>query len=128
MMEAAVVLDRNWRPLYFHMPPGRTEGSLPDSPELWEVLWSHRDRLLGVAHSHPGGGVPSPSRTDVTTFAAIEAGFGSRLIWPIVTVDAFRAFVWVGPERLDYGVWPASLTVDMLALWAPELLKQTNEQ
>jgi hypothetical protein len=122
-MEAAVVLDLGWRPIYFHTPAGRTGGSLPDSRYLWEVIWTNRKNLLGVAHSHPGGGVPGPSGTDATTFAAIEAALGARLTWPIITVDAFRAFQWNGPERLDYRVLEIALTVEMLGPWVPELLK-----
>lgn len=122
-MEAAVVLDRDWHPIYFHTPGGRTGGSIPDSRDLWEVLWAHRENLLGVAHSHSGGGVPGPSHTDVTTFAAIDAALGARLIWPIITVDAFRAFQWRGPERLDYLTLETALSVDMLGHWVPELLR-----
>lgn len=120
-MEAAVVLDRDWRPIYFHAPAGRTAGSLPDSHDLWLVLWANRHRLLGVAHSHPGGGVPSPSHTDVTTFSAIERALGVRLIWPIVTTDASRAFVWQGPDSLAYGEWEAPISIAMLESWVPEL-------
>jgi proteasome lid subunit RPN8/RPN11 len=121
-MEAAVVLDRDWRPIHFHAPGGRTIGSLPDSHDLWSVLWENRTRVLGVAHSHPGGGVPSPSHTDVTTFAAVDGALGVRLIWPIVTVDAARTFVWGGLERLAYVEGP-QLTLGMQELWVAELLR-----
>jgi hypothetical protein len=121
-METAVVLDRNWRPIHFHTPAGRTGGSLPDSHDLWEVLWTNRRNLLGVAHSHPGGGVPGPSHTDVTTFSAIERGLGVRLVWPIVTVDAARAFVWGGLEPLVYVEW-GRLTLGMQESWVAELLR-----
>jgi len=100
-MEAAVVLDRKWCPIHYHTPAGRSAGALPDSHDLWETLWANRRELLGGAHSHPGGGVPWPSQTDVTTFAAVEAGLGVRLLWPIVPNDAVRIFSWHGPDRLD---------------------------
>lgn len=122
-MEAAVVLARDWRPLYFHTPVGRTAGSIPDTHSLWQALREHRPRLLGVAHSHPGGGIPGPSHEDLTTFASLEAELGLRLTWPIVTVDAVRAFSWRGPGRLDYRALEISFTVEMLGHWVPELLR-----
>ena len=120
-METAVVLGRGWRPLYYHAPHGRTGGSLPDSHVLWSFLWEHRADIVGVAHSHPGGGVPSPSGTDVTTFSAIERGLGVRLVWPIATTDFVAAFAWKGPGPLVYAPWP--LTREMKALWVEDLLR-----
>ncbi len=87
MMEAGVVLDLQGQPLHWHLPPDRTAGSLPESYDLWEVFWTNRDNISGFAHSHPGSGVPGPSHTDVTTFAAIEAGLGARLKWWIISED-----------------------------------------
>ncbi len=85
MIEAALVFDREGETIHWHEPAGRTAGSLPDSRDLWEVLWEHRDRLGGVAHTHPWDGPASPSGTDLTTFAAVERGLGRRLVWPVVT-------------------------------------------
>lgn len=121
MLEAAVVLDKTWRPLYFHAPHDRAAGHIPDSHALWKTLHENRGILLGVAHSHPGGGVPAPSYTDLTTFASLEADLGVRLVWPIVTTEACRAFVWVGPERLDYAERSEPLEPEMLDSWLEEL-------
>jgi hypothetical protein len=126
-MEAAVVLNHEWKPIAFHTPEGRTVGSLPDSQSLWETLWENRKALLGVAHSHPGGGIPGPSHTDVTTFSAIERGLGvGRLLWPIVTADAVRVFSWHGPGLHDYKTKDLVVTVDMLSAWVPELLQRSE--
>lgn len=124
-MEAAVVLDWDWTPLYFHTPAGRTGGSLPDSHDLWSVLWENRRHLLGVAHSHPGGGQPAPSHEDVTTFSAVERALGVRLLWPIATLDAVQAFHWEGPGSLQYARWGGQFTSEMLASWLPELLRRS---
>lgn len=86
MMEAGVVIAGG-KPVFWHLPKGRTAGSLPDSRDLWDVLWEHRDALDGFAHSHPGLGVPGPSHTDVTTFLAIERALGQRLRWWITSRD-----------------------------------------
>lgn len=103
-METGLVFDRRGGAIYWHLPRGRTQSYLPDSQQLWRVLWEyHQEGLLGgVAHTHPWSGEASPSHTDVTTFAAVEAGLGKRLVWPIVTFTEVRYFHWVGPERLDY--------------------------
>jgi proteasome lid subunit RPN8/RPN11 len=77
-------------------------GSLPDSRELWDVIWKHRERLAGVAHSHPGGGVPGPSHEDVTTFSAVELALGRRLDWWITSADAVVVGRWEGPHKYDY--------------------------
>jgi hypothetical protein len=116
-MEAAVVIDHEGTPIHWHVPPGRTAGSLPDSRELWDVLWNHRDRLSGVAHSHPGGGIPGPSHEDVTTFSAVELALGRRLNWWITSADAVVVARWQGPDRYDY----RSDRVDPEPTWAEKL-------
>ncbi len=101
-LEAGVVLDRSEQAVYWHLPRERRGGSLPDCSRLWAEFWTHRENLLGFAHSHPGEGVAELSLTDRTTFAAIEAALGRRLVWPVITRDTEMRFVWVGPDRLDY--------------------------
>jgi hypothetical protein len=101
-MEAAMVFDFHGGVIHWHLPPDRSTGAIPDSHDLWQILWDNRAIVGGVAHTHPWHGTPGPSGTDLTTFAAIEAGLGERLVWPIITFTAIRYFTWVGPERLDY--------------------------
>jgi len=101
-MEAAMVFNKYGEVFYWHLPPDRSAGAIPDSRDLWDVLWNNRDRLGGVAHSHPWNGMPDPSPVDLTTFAAIETGLGQRLIWPISTFTVTRYFIWEGPDRLWY--------------------------
>lgn len=103
MRETAVVIGGAGEPLYWHLPEDRTSGSLPDSAALWDVLWEHRAVLAGVAHTHPGSGVPGPSFVDLTTFASIEKALGRRLSWWISSADRMILVSWVGPGRLDYG-------------------------
>ena len=67
-------------------------------------MWDSRAVLGGIAHSHPGTGIPSPSQEDLTTFAACEAGLGLRLDWWIITRDEICRFRWAGPDRLRYAV------------------------
>lgn len=116
MREHAFVIGTAGAILHRHAPPDRTAVSLPDSRDLWLILWDHRAELAGVAHTHPGGGHPSPSREDLTTFAAVEAGLGRRLSWWIATTDALAAFRWTGPARHDYGEAPPGDTPWLEAL------------
>lgn len=103
-MEAGVLLDRHGLPLFWHKPADRSSVSLPDSSDLWSEFWSCRDIISGFAHSHPGGGTPHPSTTDLTTFAAVEAGLGLRLFWWITSEEDVSLVLWTGPDRLDYYV------------------------
>lgn len=108
-MEAGVLLDREGKPIHWHLPPGRSGGSLPDSRDLWDVIWENRGNISGFAHSHPGSGLPGPSYTDVTTFAAIEQALGRRLNWFITSSDSWALYRWEGPDKLDYKLLTSDL-------------------
>ncbi len=58
--------------------------ALPDSRARWEAIWSRRETLVEVAHSHPVG--PSRfSREDETTMAALTGALGRPLIFSVVS-------------------------------------------
>lgn len=102
MIEAGVVVTGEG-PVFWHLPPDRSGGALPDSRTLWDVLWGARkEEFLGFAHSHPHHGVPGPSWTDLTTFAAVELGLGRRLEWWIASMDRVIVLRWAGPGKHDY--------------------------
>lgn len=117
MMEAGVLLDSKGEPIFWHVPPERSGGSLPDSRDLWDVIWENRENISGFAHSHPGSGRPGPSHTDVTTFAAVEAALGRRLEWIIISQDELSVVRWAGPHRLSYATEDAHQD----RLWLPKL-------
>ena len=125
MTEVGVVVGRDGAALHWHAPPGRCSVALPDSRALWDVLWTHRDQVLGFAHSHPGSGRPSPSWTDLTTFAAIEAALGRRLTWWITSADRVVTVGWRGPDPLDYAVRPHD---DAGLSWLADLRTQSNQR
>ncbi|MFT5685936.1 MAG: hypothetical protein ACI8RZ_006891 [Myxococcota bacterium] len=122
MLEAAAVIDITGAPIHWHIPAGRSAVSLPDSRSLWSVLWENRERLAGLAHTHPGGGRPIPSWEDLTTFSACEAGLGRRLDWWIATADQIRLFRFSGPTPYHYR--GHSLTEP--PSWLPALLDLSN--
>ena len=105
MLETGAVIGRDYSVLHWHEPRVRSSVFLPDSQDLWGVLWENRGQLVGFAHSHPGGGIPHPSYEDLTTFAAVEAALGCRLRWWIVSDDAVVVVMHRGSTiRLDYEV------------------------
>jgi hypothetical protein len=116
-IEAGVVIDLKGAPLFWHLPEQRTGGSLPDSRQLWDVLWDNRENLLGFAHSHPGSGMPGPSWTDVTTFSAVEKALDKRLEWWIASSDRLIVVRWSGPGDYDY----AGFVIQDEPAWVVEL-------
>jgi hypothetical protein len=98
MKEAGVVIDHDGHALHWHAPQGRTVASIPDSRPLWEVLWENREHVFGFAHTHPCNGIPGPSGTDLSTFKAVEAGLGRRLMWFILSEDHASVTFWFGPD------------------------------
>ena len=119
MTETGAVIDIEGDVVFWHLPLHRSSASLPDSRTLWEVLWDtfQAGTLQGFAHSHPGGGIPGPSYTDVTTFAAVEAALGRRLTWWITSSDHAVSVTWAGPDRLQY----LTTIVTEAPSWAAEL-------
>jgi hypothetical protein len=61
--------------------------ALPDSRVRWEAIWSRRDRLVEIAHTHPLGGARF-SNTDETTMVALDTGLGRRLVYSVGTPDS----------------------------------------
>lgn len=92
MIEVAAVIGKNGDVLLWHEPAGRTGGSVPDSRDLWTVVWENRDQVQGIAHSHPGSGWTAPSYTDIGTFRAIELALGRPIDWWITTSDKLMLF------------------------------------
>jgi hypothetical protein len=87
MKEAGVLINLEGEVLYWHLPEDRQSVILPDSPTLWDIIWTNRAYITGFAHSHPGNGWPGPSQMDLTTFKAIEDGIGRNLKWWITSSD-----------------------------------------
>jgi hypothetical protein len=124
MIETGVVINKLLRPIHWHLPPGRSGGALPDSLTLWDVIWDQfqEGMLFGFAHSHPGSGVPGPSYTDVTTFAAIEAALGTRIYWWITSDTHVVRLEWRGPDKLSYAA-----TIVEAPSWVDELRRLSQQ-
>ena len=96
MIEMAMVFSRRGELIHWHAPRGSSRAHIPDSRELWDILWENREDLGGVAHSHPMSVNSAPSPTDITTFRAIEDGLGQFLVWPVVTPHDAKYWVRAG--------------------------------
>lgn len=124
-IEVGVLIDMAGFPFYWHTPEGASSVQLPDSRTLWDEIWENRQKLRGFAHSHPGSGRPSPSSTDLTTFAAIEAGLGTRLTWWILSADSGISVYWSNKVG-RYVEVPWLLDAHLLAPWVLELRRRSN--
>lgn len=60
--------------------------ALPDSRARWEQIWSRRDRIVEIAHSHPVG-PQAFSREDETTMAALVTALGRPITFSVVAPD-----------------------------------------
>lgn len=59
---------------------------LPDSRARWEAIWTRRERIVEIAHSHPVG-PRAFSREDETTMEALVSGLGRDLCFSVVAPD-----------------------------------------
>ncbi len=56
---------------------------LPDSRARWEAIWTRRQRIVEIAHSHPVGPLAF-SHEDETTMRALTTGIGRKLRFSVV--------------------------------------------
>ena len=77
---------------------------LPDSRARWEAIWSRRDAIVEIAHSHPVGPLAF-SRTDETTMSALRSGLGRDYVFAVVAPNGvIRSFG--GVTEIVYGPEP----------------------
>jgi len=83
------------REVFFLIGPGgsvvyRDEGEsasfIPDSRARWEAIWSARESLVEIAHSHPVGPLAF-SAEDEGTMEAVTAALGRSVLFSVVTGD-----------------------------------------
>ena len=62
---------------------GDSPTALPDSRARWEAIWSRRDEIAVIAHSHPVGPAAF-SAEDVSTMAALDSALGRTVRYMVV--------------------------------------------
>ncbi|WP_375756983.1 hypothetical protein [Corallococcus exercitus] len=103
--------------------------ALPDSRARWEAIWSLRDTLVEITHSHPEGPLGF-SQEDETTMAALQVALGRPLRFSVVAPDGM--LVRTGGEDVlvsDEPPWAAPLRIASGLLYgrprqAPTLLQE----
>jgi hypothetical protein len=70
-----------------HRDEGSSAAFIPDSRERWEVIWSEREQLVEIAHSHPLGPFAFSSE-DESTMSAIASALGRTIVFSVVTSRA----------------------------------------
>jgi hypothetical protein len=82
---------------------------LPDSRARWEAIWSRREAIVEIAHSHPVGPLAF-SREDETTMRALVQALGRPLLFSVVAPNGMvRRVEGEDPERatiVDDGAEP----------------------
>ena len=122
MREVGALINLKGEVIAWHLPQDRTGGSLPDSRHLWDLIWENKEDLWGFAHSHPGSGVPGPSHTDITTFAAIEGALGKTINWWITSSDTLVVVTYYGPEYITFLIQPKNEPS-----WVKELRERSED-
>lgn len=64
--------------------------ALPDSRQRWQAIWSHRDEIEEIAHSHPNGPAAFSSE-DESTMSALVSGLGRSMRFSVVAPRAMVA-------------------------------------
>ena len=67
-----------------------TAALLPDSRARWEAIWSRRDLIIEIVHSHPVGPLDF-SYEDQTTMEALELALGRAIRFSVVAPDGMVA-------------------------------------
>ncbi len=126
-LEAGVLVRTDGSPIYWHLPYTRSSVYLPDSQELWEVIWQNRQDVLGFAHSHPGSGLPRPSMEDLTTFRAVDIALGRPLLWWITSVDRVVELQKLDWKEKDLSYYLADHPQDQhIEQWLEELREKSK--
>lgn len=82
--------------------------ALPDSRARWEAIWSRRDVLVEITHSHPVGPLGF-SEEDRTTMQALRSALGRPVRFSVVAPDGMVADAGEGSFRVEVEPWWARL-------------------
>ncbi|NUP04905.1 MAG: hypothetical protein HOW73_02465 [Polyangiaceae bacterium] len=117
--EVFFLIGRNETVLY------RDEGSgptfIPDARTRWEAIWSRRDELVEIAHSHPVGPLAFSAEDD-TTMDAITSALGRTVVFSVVTPGSMLRRI-VSPDATAAA---SDQVVDEEPPWAAELRRQSG--
>lgn len=105
MLEASCAVDLSENEAICYYEPRYSSVYIPDSQEYWDIVWENKDNIAGIAHSHPGNGIPNPSfNLDIKSFSSLDIGFGRKLKYWIISSTDVVVVQWVGPELYDFKI------------------------
>ena len=81
MREVFFLIDANQNVLWSDASDSPVR--LPDSRARWEAIWSRREQITEIVHSHPVGPLAF-SREDETTMAALVTALGRPITFSVV--------------------------------------------
>lgn len=81
MREVCFLIDKDQNVLWSDASDSPV--ALPDSRSRWEAIWSRRDAIAEIAHSHPVGPLAFSSE-DESTMKALLSGLGKPLVFSVV--------------------------------------------
>lgn len=82
--------------------------ALPDSRARWEAIWSHREELEELAHSHPIGPLAF-SHEDETTMTALDEALGKKLCFSVIAPNGMIRRKEGSVARVEEEPWWAEL-------------------
>lgn len=93
---------------------GESAVRIADSRARWEAIWSRREAIVEIAHSHPVG-PRAFSREDETTMAALAAALGRA-----------PRFSVLAPEGMIARVDGVDVLIDVEPAWAAALRRESG--
>jgi hypothetical protein len=82
--------------------------AMPDSRGRWEAIWSRRDAIVEIAHSHPVGPCAF-SDEDESTMEALESALGRGLRFSVIAPDGMVVREGARTELVDHEPWWTAL-------------------
>lgn len=108
------------------MGVGSSSTEIEDSRSLWDQIWSRRDDLTEIAHTHPVGPIQL-SGTDIETARAVVQALGKPVLFTVVHPRGWtsRMFFPDGTEgvteRGDRPVWWMNLMWELSWAFEPKV-------
>jgi hypothetical protein len=106
MPEVSVLIGRGGAILW--ADASGSPAALPDSRARWQAIWSHRDELEHIVHTHPLGPAAF-SAEDESTMQAIDSALGRAMRYTVVAPRVMISRVGGDTTHISPEPWWADL-------------------